>query len=130
MNDIEAVADIKVLVDSFYEKVRADELLSPVFAARIADDDWGRHLQRMYDFWSSVLLREGNYLGNPFAKHIDLPISDEHFSSWITLFTATVDENFTGERADEAKLRAQKIGLLFSTKLAHIRSHPNYRSLI
>ncbi len=40
------------LVHEFYDRVRSDPLLGPVFADRIAD--WGPHLDRMVEFWSSV----------------------------------------------------------------------------
>jgi hemoglobin len=43
-------AMISRLVRGFYARVRTDELLGPVFAARIAN--WEPHLQRMCDFWS------------------------------------------------------------------------------
>ena len=33
--DITTLEDIKTLVDAFYEKVRRDELLSPIFNERI-----------------------------------------------------------------------------------------------
>ena len=39
---------INHLVETFYEKVREDELLSPIFAERISD--WPPHLSRMKAF--------------------------------------------------------------------------------
>jgi hemoglobin len=41
-------AMIERLVRGFYEKVRADEMLAPVFEARIRD--WEPHLQRSLRF--------------------------------------------------------------------------------
>ncbi|MBC6608077.1 group III truncated hemoglobin, partial [Hymenobacter sp. BT188] len=49
--DIQNEADIKLLVDTFYNKVNADALLAPVFN-EFAHVDWPVHLPRMYDFWS------------------------------------------------------------------------------
>ena len=43
-------AMIERLVRGFYARIREDELLGPIFAARIAD--WEPHLQRMFAFWS------------------------------------------------------------------------------
>jgi len=51
------------LVDAFYTKVRADEALAPIFDRAI--QDWGPHLNKMYAFWSSVMLTTGRYKGNP-----------------------------------------------------------------
>ena len=52
-------AMIERLVHAFYTKVRADEVLGPVFDARIRD--WEPHLSRMCAFWSSVALMTGRY---------------------------------------------------------------------
>jgi hemoglobin len=46
-NDIETTEDIKLLVDSFYAKVKEDELLSPIFFSRIPED-WQPHMEKMY----------------------------------------------------------------------------------
>lgn len=54
---------IERLARRFYERVRGDALLGPVFEERIAD--WEPHLARMYAFWSSVALMSGRYHGSP-----------------------------------------------------------------
>ena len=81
---------IERLVRTFYAKVRADELLGPIFAARI--HDWESHLQRMCAFWSSVALMSGRYHGAPMVKHLPLPVDAEHFDQWLGLFEATARE--------------------------------------
>lgn len=83
-------AMIESLVRRFYEKVRVDDLLGPIFAAHI--DDWEPHLQRMFAFWSSVTLMSGRYSGNPMQKHIALPVDAEHFDRWLEIFTETATE--------------------------------------
>ena len=55
-------------VEAFYAKVRVDDLLGPIFAARI--DDWPAHLARMKAFWRSVLHNSGEFSGNPMLKHL------------------------------------------------------------
>lgn len=111
--EIQSRAEIQLLVDSFYHKVNADELLGPAFA----HVDWPHHLPIMYNFWSSVLLGEMSYSGNPLAKHMNLAIGKEHFSRWLELFTATVDEHFEGYNATEAKNRAHTVAQLFQYKM-------------
>jgi hemoglobin len=81
---------IERLVRRFYEKVRGDALLGPVFAARIRD--WEPHLQRMCAFWSSVALMSGRYHGNPMTKHLPLPVDAAHFDRWLALFEETARE--------------------------------------
>ncbi|MBT1709755.1 group III truncated hemoglobin [Fulvivirgaceae bacterium PWU5] len=102
--DIENIDDIKYLVDTFYDKVRVDSLLGPVFLARI--HDWQPHLEIMYRFWNAALFGVRGYVGNPFARHAALPLEAEHFEQWINLFYATIDDRFEGLIADEAKRRA------------------------
>ncbi|WP_133272946.1 group III truncated hemoglobin [Hymenobacter radiodurans] len=115
-SDIQTEDDIKLLVDTFYNKVNADALLAPVFND-FAHVDWPAHMPRMYDFWSGLLLHTSRYHGQPFLKHIPLPIAGEHFQRWLTLFLGTVDELFAGPVAEEAKLRAQNIAHVFESRL-------------
>jgi hemoglobin len=104
--------DIQCLVDNFYAQVQKDELLAPIFAAVI--HDWAAHLPTMYDFWDSLLFGTMSYQGNPFAKHIPLPINENHFNRWLEIFIQTVDNQFFGEKADEIKQRATSIAQVFS----------------
>lgn len=117
--DIENIDDIILLVDRFYDKVNADPLLSPVFN-QIAKVNWEEHLPVMYSFWSAVLFDTNTYKGQPLTSHIDLPIDTEHFNRWLELFKQTVDENFKGDKAIEAKEKAESIALIFQTKLGLI----------
>ena len=55
--DILDLEDVKQLVDTFYAKVREDNMLAPVFNERI-QDRWPEHLEKMYRFWQTVLLDE------------------------------------------------------------------------
>ena len=111
--DITTRDDIKRLVDAFYDKVQANALLAPVFS----HVNWPHHLPIMYDFWSSMLLGEQTYRGNPFQKHLPLPIQEKHFDQWLKLFIETVDENFSGEKAQEIKVRAQSIAGIFQIRM-------------
>jgi len=110
---LETRNEIKILVDKFYEKVNQDSLLAPVFA----HVDWPHHLPVMYNFWASMLLGEQSYQGNPFQKHVPLPLKADHFDQWLKLFVETVDENFEGDRAQEVKDRARSIARVFQHKL-------------
>ena len=83
-------AMIDALVEGFYDRVRDDDLIGPVFAARIAD--WGPHLAQMKLFWSSVALSTGVYQGRPMPKHLPLPIDARHFDRWLELFRQTAHD--------------------------------------
>lgn len=95
------------LVRRFYDKVRADPLLGPVFAERIGD--WEPHLERMTAFWSSVALLTGRYRGRPMEKHLPLPVDADHFDRWLELFRQTARETCTPQGAAHVIERAERI---------------------
>lgn len=79
---------IRELVDAFYMRVRQDEMLAPVFDKAIRD--WDSHLDKLCDFWSSVVLMTGRYKGTPMKTHAALSqISAVHFDQWLMIFRAT-----------------------------------------
>lgn len=100
-------AMIEHLVHAFYVKVRADEMLAPVFNARI--QDWEPHLAQMCAFWSSVALMSGRYHGTPMVKHLPLPIDAAHFDRWLALFEETAREICSPEAAAHFVERARRI---------------------
>jgi hemoglobin len=118
--DILNIEDIQLLVNCFYDKIKTNELLGPIFNERIRDR-WPEHLEKMYRFWQTVLLEDHTYFGSPFPPHAQLPVGHEHFLKWMELFTLTVDELFTGEKATEAKWRAAKMAEMFEIKIAHYK---------
>jgi len=122
-NDISNITDIKLLVDSFYSKVRNDQLLKDIFNDRI-EDRWPQHLEKMYRFWQTVLLDEHTYHGSPFLPHAKLPVSQEHFEGWLKLFEATVDELFVGKNADRAKWQGDRMAEMFHSKIEYYKNHP------
>ena len=99
-------AMIERLVHAF-DKVRADEVLAPVFEARI--QDWAPHLARMCAFWSSVALMTGRYHGTPMVKHMPLPVDAGHFDRWLELFEVTAREVCPPEAEEHFVERARRI---------------------
>lgn len=100
-------AMIDRLVRTFYGKVREDEILAPVFNARITD--WEPHLVRMGDFWSSVALMTGIYHGRPMEKHLPLPVDARHFDRWLRLFRQAAHEVCPPAAAAHFIERAERI---------------------
>jgi len=98
---------IERLVRSFYDRVRIDEMLGPIFDEWIRD--WEPHLQQMCAFWSSVALMSGRYHGAPMPKHMPLPIDAAHFDRWLALFEATAAEVCPPEAAEHFVERARRI---------------------
>lgn len=120
--------DIKLLVDSFYGKVREDELLAPIFNNRIGEK-WPEHMEKMYRFWQTVLLGEHTYYGSPFVPHAQLPVDKKHFNQWMALFNQTIDEHFRGDKAEEARWRAGKMAEMFHYKIEFYRNNSKKRIL-
>lgn len=105
---------LAVLVDRFYDRVRADVVLGPVFNEAV--HDWPAHKRTLVDFWSSMMLRSGRYRGNPMGVHRALPPFPKHlFHAWLTLWRQTVAEQFPPEAAtpliDAAERVAQGLSL-------------------
>jgi hemoglobin len=104
--------EITRMVYSFYDKVRHDEVLGPIFNRHVAN--WDAHLPTMVDFWSSALRGTARFRGAPMPRHAALPgLSIELFQRWLMLFGQTTNalpNAALGERAkDLAKRIAQSL---------------------
>ena len=99
---------IAQLVDHFYERVRMDPVIGPVFNGAVRD--WGAHKRLLTSFWSTVALRNGTYRGNPMAAHRPLAIRAEHFSRWIELWRETCAQELDAANAAEMVGYAERIG--------------------
>jgi hemoglobin len=119
--DISTISDIQLLVNEFYGNVRKDELLAPIFN-NVIQKRWPEHLEKMYRFWQTVLLDEHTYFGSPFPPHAKLPIEQKHFDKWLFIWHSTIDTHFTGEKADEAKWRGNKMAVMFSSKIEYYKN--------
>jgi hemoglobin len=113
MKQIETIADLELLIDSFYSKVLKDDKLSPFFL----NFDMITHMPRMVSFWGFLLLDIHGYKGNVIEKHIHMPLKKEHFDRWVELFNGTLDELFEGEKVILAK---QKVNVLRWTMEAKV----------
>lgn len=117
--DIRSMEDVQEMVDAFYEKVRADDILGIIFD-EMAQVDWKAHLPLMYQFWSTILLHREGYRGNTIEAHVrfDAEMRFDHgvglervdFERWLQLFRETIDERFQGPRAEMAKRGAKRMG--------------------
>ena len=101
--------NIRQLVDGFYEQVRADDLLGPVFL-RALGDDWGPHLERLTEFWCTIVLGTRSFQGNVYGTHMQLgKIEPEHFQRWLGLFEQTVSRLFEAEPGEQFLIMARRV---------------------
>ena len=109
MKDIEIRADLELLLAEFYKIVPFDAEIGHHFDGV----DLETHLPVIINFWEKVLFGKQVYFGNPLTIHEKLhekfPLKLEHFRRWVEIFSATIDEFFVGEMAENAKLRAKMI---------------------
>jgi hemoglobin len=118
--DIENRQDIEMLINRFYELVKADAVIGYIFND-VMHVNWERHLPVMYDFWENTLFYTGGYHGNPMEIHTRLnritPLLPEHFLRWNQLFNLSVNELFEGDKAELAKQRALSISTVMQIKI-------------
>jgi hemoglobin len=118
--DIESRADIELLINSFYDKVRADDVIGYIFND-VTKVDLPHHMPTMYNFWEGVIFYTGSYSANPMQVHKDLnkkePLTPEHFKRWLQLFVETVNNLFEGDKAELAKQRAISISTSIQVKI-------------
>lgn len=119
---------IHAVVHGFYDGIRKDALLGPIFNGVIAPKDWPAHLARMCDFWSATLLRTGRYDGRPLPPHLAIPeLQEEHFRRWLTLFCDTVERLCPPEVAALFLDRAMRIAHSFRLAIAFHRGEDSLR---
>lgn len=110
------------VVHGFYDKIRQDDLLGPIFTSVIAPQEWPAHLARMCDFWSGALLVTSRYRGRPLPPHLAIPgLEEAHFRRWLTLFQSTVRDKCPPQAADLFMVRAIRIAYSFRLAIAHHR---------
>ncbi len=110
--------DIDRLVAVFYARVRAHDMLGPIFARAIAPEDrggdgpeWRAHEAKIAAFWRNAIGIDRSYDGNPMQLHVDNPeVMPGMFSTWLDLFGATADEVLTPDQAASITALATRIG--------------------
>ena len=117
------------VVHAFYQKIRADAVLGPIFESKLGGS-WDSHLEKMCDFWSSVMLMSGRYKGAPMVAHMRIKsIRPEHFQRWLALFRETAGETCPVEIAAlfikraETIARSLQLGMFFQAQ-APLRTAP------
>ena len=109
---------IEHVIHGFYGRVRQDEVLGPIFTARIADEAWPVHLERMVAFWSSVMLLSRRYRGQPVQAQAGLGADHAHFARWLVLFRRTARELTPPAAAELFIARAERIGASLEAAVA------------
>ena len=119
-DDIQTRADCEQLVRAFYGRALADPVIGWLFTD-VAKLDLEAHVPRLTRFWETILLGAESYMGGAFRPHLELNIKAQikrgHFDRWLYLWETTVDELFSGARADLAKDHAHRVARAFELRL-------------
>lgn len=100
--------EIVTLVHTFYDRIREDDTLGPIFNQHITD--WDSHLDRMVSFWSSLLLGSGTYQGTPMPMHAALPdLRADLFRHWLDVFRETTNALPNAALAERAQMMSERI---------------------
>lgn len=113
-------AALQQLIGRFYARVRADDVIGPLFNEAVGD--WPEHLDKLQSFWSGVMLASGRYTGRPLPAHVQHGdrISTASFERWLALWRQTTTELFEPAPAAALQEKAGRIaeslqlGLRFS----------------
>ena len=114
--------NIRIMVDRFYSAILKDDLLADFFIDKLGDemisDEWQNHLDKLTDFWASIILGDSAYNGQPLTPHIHMNgLKRETFESWLKLFFKTVDKFYNEESANIFKTRSKMIATNFMRQL-------------
>lgn len=136
VKEIKNREDIFLLVSTFYNKIKKDDLIGPFFIEIIPQDEWDSHIQKLTNFWESNLFFKRTYKGDPMKAHKDVDvhfnnsITQKHFGKWLEIWFSTVDSLFYGEKATEAKERARNIASILFMRIYESREKTNGSSLL
>lgn len=99
---------ISELVETFYQRIRADERLGPIFDQEIGDN-WDPHLAKMKTFWSTIILKSNTYSGRPVPAHQKLVgVRPGDFTHWLSLFEKTLIDLAPSAEVTEAFMENAK----------------------
>ena len=119
--DRQAIADV---VAVFYERVRADGVLGPVFAERV--DNWPAHEAKITRFWANALLHERSYSGNPMRVHMEAGnVRPAHFEGWLKLFDEVLATQISSPQREQWSALVHRIGRGLSFGLTEFQKKPD-----
>lgn len=120
-HDIRGRKDLEKLIQAFYAKAIPDSIIG-FFFTDIANIQLNLHLPKIVNFWDRQLFNSPVYHGQPFQVHklisLKATMSRHHFHRWQFLFCETVDELYSGDNAEQIKIKARMIAEKMGDSLA------------
>jgi len=101
---------LEALVRAFYRDIGSDAALGPIFHNALGTD-WSTHLERIVEFWSTMMLGSRSYRGNVLDKHMSLTgVEPRHLARWLSLWQQHTTARFAAADAVELQRVARRIG--------------------
>jgi len=120
MKDIATRQDLELLMAAFYERLLRDDTINYIFTD-VAKINLMKHLPHIVDFWEQNILSSGSYGNNVMKIHLDLnakmTFTQDHFQTWLSHLSATIDALFSGDNAEKMKTRALSIATVMNIKM-------------
>lgn len=121
MKDIETREDILLIMRKFYDKLLADDSINFFFTKVTAvDQHLEAHFEILATFWEQSLFLKGGYFNNMFSIHKEVydkqAFTKEHFETWLTHLSSTIDELFAGKYAEQMKTQALSMATIMQIK--------------
>ncbi|WP_430612753.1 group III truncated hemoglobin [Flavobacterium sp. JP2137] len=124
--DVTERSQLSFIVTTFYDAVRQDAELGPIFNATITE--WDEHLEKITDFWATHIFGDKTYTGNPVLAHqqldqqFDESISPHHFGTWLFYWLQTINTHFSGPNAETLKDKSRKMQTILYMKIFEYRT--------
>ena len=121
MKDIETRENILLIMRKFYDKLLADDSINFFFTKVTAvDQHLEAHFEILATFWEQSLFLKGGYFNNMFSIHKEVydkqAFTKEHFETWLTHLSSTIDEHFAGKYAEQMKTQALSMATIMQIK--------------
>ncbi len=117
---------IRTVILSFYEKVKRDPLLGPIFEQAIGAH-WDMHIDRIILFWLTATGLQRGYEGRNFMpahlKHAS--IHPDQLPRWLTLFRETAGEHCGPEGSHALIDIAERMAQTLEIGLTRRNERPN-----
>jgi hemoglobin len=120
MHDLRGREDLEALLREFYRRAFEDPLLRHVFVD-VVHMDLEEHLPAIVGFWEKVLFDVGTYDGRVMEVHRRvhhrIALTPEHFTRWLALWHACLQDLYQGPVADQADAHARRMAGVFLRQL-------------
>ena len=117
-------AALRAMIDAFYDRVEADDLLGPLFPGGVSEE----HRAHVAMWWSEVFGGPADYTSTMggyermLAHHRDLGITSDQRFRFASLMSMAADD---AALPDDPEFRAALVGYLeWGTRLAQFNSQP------